>query len=512
MKRRLLLSLTALVGLSASAQNSGKLELNPNYSAKSYNMVSNFDSNAKSKTYTNKSVATIPKDTVGIAYAKWGMAQSQAAMIQTLAVYPSVDPSNSGGIAVLGASQTFPVVGTMDVSAVGLLMGGTSGATPGTGNADVYVLDKSGMVASASVSVSSIGYVWVDFTTAGTITDTFTILVQPTTTDDTLSFIFSDDVSSLGMNSSNAALNVIELDAQFDFVSNNNYAISGTDSDWIIMPVVSHSINTVVTADTTCLTNTGLTANFDFVSVDTSIILNPFFNVNAFMIQYGNQSKAENRYFADINYITETAADTLDGIATMGSNFKFSHTFASAVNNDVVVTQHYKSWGFKNTSAYMSSAQLSLTGATTPTFTAIDAFCSGTTAPSLESTSTNTITGTWSPATINNTTVGASTYTFTSDGGQCANNATLSVTVNDCASLEENNVNAFTLFPNPANDVVTVSLANATEGNITLLSADGKVIESREVSSSVETFNVKSLNSGVYFFQVGQTIQKLMVK
>ena len=47
---------------------------------------------------------------------------------------------------------------------------------------------------------------------------------------------------------------------------------------------------------------------------------------------------------------------------------------------------------------------------------------------------------------------------------------------------------------------------------ISLLSTDGKVIESREVSSNTETFNVGSLKAGVYFIQVGQSVKKLMVK
>ena len=64
----------------------------------------------------------------------------------------------------------------------------------------------------------------------------------------------------------------------------------------------------------------------------------------------------------------------------------------------------------------------------TPTFDAIAPICSGTTAPTLPTTSTNNITGTWSPATVSNTT--SATYTFTPDAGQCATTTTLSVTVN----------------------------------------------------------------------------------
>ena len=65
----------------------------------------------------------------------------------------------------------------------------------------------------------------------------------------------------------------------------------------------------------------------------------------------------------------------------------------------------------------------------TPTFSfgTATTFCAGTTAPALPATSSNGITGTWSPATINNQNSG--NYTFTPTPGLCALPATLTVTV-----------------------------------------------------------------------------------
>ncbi|MBA2499579.1 MAG: gliding motility-associated C-terminal domain-containing protein [Chitinophagaceae bacterium] len=54
--------------------------------------------------------------------------------------------------------------------------------------------------------------------------------------------------------------------------------------------------------------------------------------------------------------------------------------------------------------------------------------CADDTAPALPATSTNSISGTWDPATINNQNSG--TYTFTPAAGLCATSTTLSVTVN----------------------------------------------------------------------------------
>ena len=62
-----------------------------------------------------------------------------------------------------------------------------------------------------------------------------------------------------------------------------------------------------------------------------------------------------------------------------------------------------------------------------PSFIPIAAICSGD-ALSLPTTSTNAISGSWSPA-IDNTTTNM-TYTFTPDGGQCATSQDLTVNVN----------------------------------------------------------------------------------
>jgi len=64
---------------------------------------------------------------------------------------------------------------------------------------------------------------------------------------------------------------------------------------------------------------------------------------------------------------------------------------------------------------------------TTPTFTQINAICSGQTLNPLPTTSDNGITGTWAPAPNNTQTT---TYTFTPTTGQCATNAQMTITVN----------------------------------------------------------------------------------
>jgi gliding motility-associated-like protein len=69
---------------------------------------------------------------------------------------------------------------------------------------------------------------------------------------------------------------------------------------------------------------------------------------------------------------------------------------------------------------------------TVPTFNPVNPICSGDPLSPLPSTSTNGITGSWSPA-LNNTST--TTYTFTPSAGVCASTTTLSITVNQDAVI-----------------------------------------------------------------------------
>ena len=71
--------------------------------------------------------------------------------------------------------------------------------------------------------------------------------------------------------------------------------------------------------------------------------------------------------------------------------------------------------------------QLVVNPLVTPTFTAVSPICSGDTIAPLPTTSNNGITGTWDPATIDNTTT--TIYTFTPNSGTCVVETTLEITV-----------------------------------------------------------------------------------
>jgi hypothetical protein len=98
-----------------------------------------------------------------------------------------------------------------------------------------------------------------------------------------------------------------------------------------------------------------------------------------------------------------------------------SYTATSAGSYTVVVSNT------NGCSATSTATTVTVNPNITPNFNQVAAICSGGTLSALPTTSTNGITGTWSPA-LNNTAI--TTYTFTPTAGQCAVNTTMTITVN----------------------------------------------------------------------------------
>jgi gliding motility-associated-like protein len=87
---------------------------------------------------------------------------------------------------------------------------------------------------------------------------------------------------------------------------------------------------------------------------------------------------------------------------------------------------------YKNNLGCVDTITVTVTDPITPTFTQVPAICFGGALSDLPTTSTNNVSGTWLPA-LNNT--ATTTYTFTPTAGQCANTATMAITVNQLPTI-----------------------------------------------------------------------------
>src|SRR5512140_1411750 len=107
----------------------------------------------------------------------------------------------------------------------------------------------------------------------------------------------------------------------------------------------------------------------------------------------------------------------------------------------------------------VTTMDIIITTSITPTFTQIGPLCQNSVAPVLPATSTNGITGTWNPATINTATAGTSTYTFTPAAGQCGAVTTMDIVITTSIAP------AFTqIGPLCENSVAPVLPATSTNG------------------------------------------------
>ncbi|HRG59586.1 MAG TPA: gliding motility-associated C-terminal domain-containing protein [Bacteroidia bacterium] len=124
---------------------------------------------------------------------------------------------------------------------------------------------------------------------------------------------------------------------------------------------------------------------------------------------------------------------TAPSLPTTSNNIPaISGTWSPAVINTASVgTFTYTFTPDAGQCAGTTTMDITITNSITPSFAAIGPFCENTTPTTLPLSSTNlpAITGTWNPATINTSTVGIVTYTFTPDAGQCAANATLDIEI-----------------------------------------------------------------------------------
>jgi hypothetical protein len=106
----------------------------------------------------------------------------------------------------------------------------------------------------------------------------------------------------------------------------------------------------------------------------------------------------------------------------------------------------------------------------TPTFNAITPICFGTAAPTLPTTSTNGITGTWTPA-FNN--LATTTYSFTPTAGLCSNLGTANLTLS--------------VMPCPTTQTFTSSSDNISSGT-NLQKANQVIMATNKITGGNTTY------------------------
>jgi len=97
------------------------------------------------------------------------------------------------------------------------------------------------------------------------------------------------------------------------------------------------------------------------------------------------------------------------------------------------------------------------------------------------------------------------TYTVNVTGStSCSSSAVVTVNVSTCTGIDELVANAVTVYPNPNNGIINITLSTGLSKNSTLeiYDAIGKLIITETLSSESNTLNISNLSNGIYSFRV----------
>jgi hypothetical protein len=93
-------------------------------------------------------------------------------------------------------------------------------------------------------------------------------------------------------------------------------------------------------------------------------------------------------------------------------------------------------------------------------------------------------------------------YTATVTANGCTSPLSNEIVIDVCSGIEDLNGGVVSIYPNPAKDVLHVSL-NGNSANLTILTIDGKALTNRTIASGNDAqFDVSSYSTGMYLLSV----------
>ena len=107
-------------------------------------------------------------------------------------------------------------------------------------------------------------------------------------------------------------------------------------------------------------------------------------------------------------------------------------------------------------------------------------------------------------------TSGTHRYTVTAVYAEGESSPIGPVTVEVTVSVNENNEVAFVVYPNPAENYVMIE--SIKEAEVRIYSINGQMLSEHTVSEGVNTIDISSLNAGMYFMNVNNTMVKIVKK
>ncbi len=97
-----------------------------------------------------------------------------------------------------------------------------------------------------------------------------------------------------------------------------------------------------------------------------------------------------------------------------------------------------------------------------------------------------------------------------SDSTGCMSTDTVCVTEDPCLGIAEANGNVNVIYPNPANELITITFSSSEMRLVEIIDVTGKICIAREVENNAQ-IDISSLTEGIYTVRIGDHKQKLVI-
>lgn len=165
----------------------------------------------------------------------------------------------------------------------------------------------------------------------------------------------------------------------------------------------------------------------------------------------------------------------------------------------------YTAAGFNSICYGLATTTISVSNSITVSASASNpTICTG---ESTTITTTGAATYTWSTGS-NSTSIVVSPTTTTSysvngQNGSCSGNASVSIVVDPCTGIKENNSDVyFLIYPNPSNEIVNINVEKIS--GLQIIDVLGKIVLETKLQNLNNTINISHLSNGIYYFKIKQ--------
>lgn len=101
-------------------------------------------------------------------------------------------------------------------------------------------------------------------------------------------------------------------------------------------------------------------------------------------------------------------------------------------------------------------------------------------------------------------------YTLTAVYEEGESAAAGPVSVEITLAITENNIVAFVIYPNPADDIITIE--SVKEAEVIFYSINGQMISQQNINEGINTIDISEFDAGIYFVNVNGTMVKIVKK